>query len=80
MGRNIMPLYDLEKRKTIMAEGSFNFLCIFQTATIVMHLMLLNNNLDKTMIFIAPVSLLALFYGIVVANFDLSQGMSKNAG
>ena len=35
-----------------------------------MRLMLLNNNLDKSMIFIAPVTLAALFYGIVIAMFD----------
>lgn len=67
MGRNIMPFYDFEKRKDIMGRESFNFLCIFQATTIVMHLMLLNNNLDKSMIFIAPLSLMALFYGIVLS-------------
>lgn len=72
MARNIAPLFDFEKRKDVMGRSSFNFLCMFQTSTIIMHLMLLNNNLDKSMIFIAPVSMIALFYGIVVAMFDLS--------
>ena len=81
MARNIMPFYDLEKRKDIMGRESFIFLCNFQTSTIVMHLMLLNNNLDKSMIFITPVTLIALFYGIVVSIFDIDEKtMSGNNG
>lgn len=76
MGRNIIPLFDIEKREEVIGKDAFMFLSIFQTMTVMMHLMLLNNSLDKSMIVIAPLALTALFVGILNAAFDLTQEMS----
>lgn len=78
--RNLMPLFDFEKRKDVMGRESFNFLCVFQVTSTVMHLMLLNNNLDKSMIIIGPLTLVILFYGIIVAFFDLDDEMTGHSG
>ena len=75
-----MPLFDIEQRKDVMGRESFNMLINFQTVSTILHLMLLNNNLDKSMIFFAPATLLTMFAGIVQSNFgiyDSTKGLSN---
>ena len=43
----------------------------FQVTATILHLMLLNNNLDKSMVFIAPVTLITMFAGICQAIFGI---------
>ena len=76
MARNIAPLFDFEKRKDVMGREGFNLLVNFQMIIIVMHLMLLNNNLETSMILILPLTLFGLFYGLVEAVFGGADAMS----
>ena len=64
MIRNLFPFFDLEKRKEVMGVNAFHFLCVFQVTSTVLHLQLLNNNLDKSMLIITPITLCIMMVGL----------------
>ena len=71
MIRNLFPFFDLEKRKEVMGVNAFHFLCVFQVTSTVLHLQLLNNNLDKSMLIITPITLCIMMVGLTQAIFNV---------
>lgn len=67
--RNIVPLYDFEKRKSHMDQNNWNILIVFQVLVSCFNMLLLNNTMDRGFLFLGLGLTVLTYYGILNAFF-----------
>ena len=68
--RNINAYFDFELRKDIIGQKAWTMIIIFQTATTLFNMIMLNNIMDR---FFLPISILLGFLtysGMIIAIYD----------
>lgn len=73
--RNVLPLYDIEKRQKIMGD-TWHFITLFQSLTTMMNLQLVNNLFDNSILF-EIFMLLALASGLLHATWTMKTDNMK---
>lgn len=63
--RNLIPVYDIERRRELMGRGAWINLIVFQSYAVLINMMLLHNMFDNFVLYEVLI-ILATFYGLVV--------------
>jgi hypothetical protein len=63
--RNLIPLYDFERRRELLGRGPWINLIVFQSYAVLINMMLLHNMFDNFVIYEVLI-IAATFYGLVV--------------
>ena len=70
--RNVSPIFDPEKRRSLMGQGPWNFLVLLQGLSTLINLMLVNNLFDNTLLFEVLMTLI-IFSGLVFAMYTTEE-------
>lgn len=71
--RNMIPLYDFEKRRSLMKPSAWTLLMMFQILVSCFNMLLLNNVMDRCFIFLGSIITIFLYIGIVMAMFTKEE-------
>jgi len=68
--RNIAPFFDFEQRHDVMGENAWNLIVIFQVATSIINMFLLNNIIDRGFIPLSIAFSIACYFGLLKAVYN----------